>query len=132
MGARTLRLAEISWASIGPSFEHALHRRVVGRKEISVYELADTVGVHPKTVEGWLYAGTEPKATAMRKLCLYFGPDFEGEVFGHIKAVEAKAAVSLAIADVAEVRSAAAALVSRLDGVLGGKSGEIVPMRSRA
>lgn len=132
MPCKVLKLADISWSVIQPQFERALHRRVVGKKEIAVYELAEKVGVHPKTIEGYLYAGTEPKATAMHRLGLYFGPEFIDEVFGGVDAVEARAAVSLALADVEAVREAAAALAERLGAALGGQRATVHQLRERA
>lgn len=132
MGGRALKLAEISWSVIQPRFERALHRRLIGRKEISPFDLADKIGVHVKTVEGWLYAGTEPKASAMRRLELWFGPEFADEVFGGFDVVEARAAISLALADVAGIRDACSELVDRLNATLAGKGGAVVQFREGA
>lgn len=129
MACKTLKLSDVSWPLIQPRFERALHRRVVGRKEIAVFELAEVVGQHPKTVEGWLYAGTEPKATAMFKLVRYFGSDFEQEVFGDIDAGDARPAVNLSAEDIQILRDAASVISARIHGALGG--GQVVRLTSK-
>lgn len=128
----TLKISEISWPVVQPAFERALHKRVIGRKEIGIYDLAQIVGVHTKTVEGWLYAGTEPKAMAMHKLGLYFGPQFLEEVFGGIDAVEAQASVALSISDVVAIRDAASALADKLGAAVNGKGAQVLQFKEGA
>ena len=77
----TLTVTEFTTALMQPRFEAALRRRVGQGRDSARWELAETLGCDPRTVDGWLNDGRLPPLCLYFRLRAHFGPGFEREIF---------------------------------------------------
>lgn len=116
----------LTWPRLQPTFERELHARVIGGK-IGVYPVADSLGVHGKTVEAWLYSGSEPGGAALLRCFELFGPDFETAVRGN---AGQSALRTVSRMDLVSLRRRLAGEIERLDGLIGA-GGNVVDLKDR-